>query len=135
VAGIALGVSIGLFAAGVLSVPIVIARLPADYFVRESDNGSSGSGGVKHVLLKPLRNALGVLLVLAGIAMLVLPGQGVLTILLGISLVDFPGKRKLLLRMVKTRGIKRVVGAIRRRAGKPPFRFDDGPSEREPASA
>jgi hypothetical protein len=126
VTAIALGVSIGLFAIGMLSVPIVIARLPADYFVRESNdgNGSEQSPGLKRKLLKPLRNVFGVLLVLAGVAMLVLPGQGILAILLGLSLVDFPGKRKLLLRIVKMRGVKRVVAAIRRRAHKPPLQLD-----------
>lgn len=130
--GVAVGLSLGLFALGVLSVPIVIARLPADYFVRA--NGNADAAGFKHALLKPLRNAFGVLLVLAGIAMLVLPGQGVLSILLGLSLVDFPGKRKLLLRIVKLRGVKRVVAAIRRRAHKPPLQLDlehDAPDANE----
>jgi hypothetical protein len=124
VTAIALGVSIGLFAIGMLSVPIVIARLPADYFVRESNGDKEQSSGLKRKLLKPLRNVFGVLLVLAGVAMLVLPGQGILAILLGLSLVDFPGKRKLLLRIVKMRGVKRVVAAIRRRAHKPPLQLD-----------
>jgi hypothetical protein len=116
---IALGVSIGLFAVGVLSIPIVIARLPADYFIR--DERPPSAPGVRHAVLKPLRNALGVLLVFAGVAMLVLPGQGVLAILLGLSLIDFPGKRPLLLRFVQQRAVKRVVNAIRRRAHKPPL--------------
>jgi hypothetical protein len=116
---IALAVSIGLFAVGVLSIPIVITRLPADYFVR--DQQAPSSPGVKHAVLKPLRNAFGVLLVFAGVAMLVLPGQGVLAILLGLSLIDFPGKRPLLLRIVRQRAVKRVVDAIRRRAHKPPL--------------
>jgi hypothetical protein len=124
VAAIALGVSIGLFAIGVLSIPIVIARLPADYFVRHEQPPSSP--GVRHAVLKSLRNAFGVLLVLAGIAMLVLPGQGVLAILLGLSLIDFPGKRALLLRIVRHRPVKRVVNAIRRRAHKPPLELEDG---------
>lgn len=122
--GIALGVSIGLFAVGVLSVPIVIARLPADYFVRENGDSEGESKGWKQALLKPLRNVFGVLLVIAGVAMLVLPGQGILAILLGLSLVDFPGKRKLLLRLVRMRGVKRVVAAIRKRAHKPPLQLD-----------
>ena len=121
VAAIAVGSSIGLFVIGVLSVPIVIARLPVDYFTRDDTQGDT----VKHVFSKPLRNVLGVLLVLVGIAMLVLPGQGILAILLGLSLIDFPGKRKLLLRLVQRRPIQRVMNAIRRRAHKPPLQFDE----------
>jgi len=123
-AAIALGVSVGLFALGVLSIPIVIARLPADYFIRHEQ--PPPAPGVRHAVLKPLRNAFGVLLVLAGIAMLVLPGQGVLAILLGLSLIDFPGKRALLLRIVRHRPVKRVVNAIRRRAHKSPLQLEDG---------
>jgi hypothetical protein len=112
-------------------MPIVIARLPEDYFVRQDGDSGGGSPGLKRVLLKPLRNILGVLLVLAGVAMLFLPGQGVLCILFGLSLVDFPGKRKLLLRIVRLRGVERVVTAIRKRAGKPPLKLeaDDEPAE------
>lgn len=116
--------SIGLFAAGVISVPIVIARLPADYFVRESGGSKDQAPGLKGKLLKPLRNVFGVLLVVAGVAMLVLPGQGILAVLLGLSLIDFPGKRKLLLRIVRLRGVERVVAAIRRRAHEPPLQLD-----------
>lgn len=126
VTAIAVGVSVGLFAVGVLSIPIVIARLPVDYFVRDDKQDEQQADGpaVKHALLKPLRNVLGVLLTLAGVAMLVLPGQGVLAILLGLSLIDFPGKRKLLLKLVRRRPIKRVVSAIRKRAHKPPLQLE-----------
>ena len=41
-----------------------------------------------------IKNVLGVILVLMGLAMLVLPGQGVLTLLIGISLLDFPWQAK-----------------------------------------
>src|SRR5439155_1676482 len=51
----------------------------------------------RHPVLRGLglsvKNLLGVLFVLAGIAMLVLPGQGLLTMLIGLSFLDFPGKR------------------------------------------
>lgn len=46
-------------------------------------NAAEQAGGVKRVL----RVGLGVVLVLAGIAMLVLPGQGILTIIIGLNLI------------------------------------------------
>ena len=58
---------------------------------------------------------------LAGIAMLFLPGQGVLTILLGISLMDFPGKRRLEARIVGQRLVFETVNSLRARFGKPAF--------------
>lgn len=42
-----------------------------------------------------LRNVLGAILLVAGIAMLVLPGQGVPTILISLGLMNFPGKYRL----------------------------------------
>jgi hypothetical protein len=125
-AAIMVGSSVGLFVIGVLSVPFVIARLPEDYFVRDDKSSGAEQSGpaVKHAILKPLRNVLGVLLVLAGVAMLVLPGQGVLAILLGLSLIDFPGKRRLLLKLMRRRTIERVVNGIRRRAHKPPLKLE-----------
>ncbi|NNF54262.1 MAG: hypothetical protein HKN03_07450 [Acidimicrobiales bacterium] len=44
---------------------------------------SEETTGLKHIL----RIVLGVLLVVAGIAMLVLPGQGILTIIVGLNLI------------------------------------------------
>src|SRR5438874_1094689 len=80
----------------------LIARLPEDYFVRSAEPHSAAGDHARPrraLLLASLRNAAGVTLVVAGTAMLVLPGQGVLTILAGLSLLDFPGKRKLQLRL------------------------------------
>ena len=47
------------------------------------------------MLMWGLRNAVGLVLVTAGLAMLVLPGQGIITLLVGIILMDFPGKHRL----------------------------------------
>jgi hypothetical protein len=118
----AFALSIALFAAGVIAGPLVIARLPADYFVREEHEPKSHSA--LRSVLKGLRNVLGVLLIFAGVAMLVLPGQGVLAILVGISLVSFPGKRKLQRRLLGIKGVRRVVASIRKRAGQPPLQLD-----------
>jgi hypothetical protein len=118
----AFALSIVLFAAGVIAGPLVIARLPADYFVREEREPKSRS--LPRSVLRGLRNVLGFLLILAGVAMLVLPGQGVLAILVGVSLVSFPGKRKLQRRLLGIKGVRRVVAAIRKRAGQPPLQLD-----------
>ena len=66
------------------------------------------------------KNILGVLFILAGIAMLVLPGQGVLTILIGISFIDFPGKRKLEIEIIQKEPVQKAVNWIREKAGKEP---------------
>ncbi|MDD9933371.1 MAG: hypothetical protein OXT09_07210 [Myxococcales bacterium] len=107
---------------GVALVPLVITRLPADYFVR---GRAERKAARRHPLLRigrlALQNAVGGTLLLAGIAMLVLPGQGVLTILAALTLLTFPGKRRLQRRILALPGLHRLVDALRRRAGKPPL--------------
>jgi hypothetical protein len=122
---LAFGLSLALFALGAIAVPFAIARLPADYFVRRS-RPASGHPGARTVL-RVIKNVAGVLLVVAGVAMLVLPGQGLLSILVGLSLIDFPGKRGFERRLVRLPGVLQVVTAIRRRAGQPPFQLDAVP--------
>ena len=58
---------------------------------------------------------------LAGIAMLALPGQGILTILVGITLLNFPGKRRLELRIVRQRRVLRAINWMRAKAKRPPL--------------
>ena len=115
--------SIAVLVLGLVLVPVVVTRLPADYFAPDRAQRPRRSGASR-VALFWLRNVLGALLVLAGIMMLILPGQGVLTILAGISLLDFPGKRKLQLKLVRIPQIHRALDGIRRRAGKPPLQID-----------
>lgn len=68
-----------------------------------------------------LKNLVGVVFLLAGIAMLVLPGQGLLTVLIGISLIDFPGKHRLEARLVSQRLVLQAINAVRHRFGRPPL--------------
>ena len=72
-------------------------------------------------MVRITKNLVGVLLVLVGLAMLVLPGQGILTILIGISLLEFPGKHRLELAIVKRSSIRRAIDRIRQRSGTEPL--------------
>jgi uncharacterized BrkB/YihY/UPF0761 family membrane protein len=113
---IGLGVfSVFAFLVTALLVPIALARMPADYFTRDEHEKH------KNPVLLVLRNLLGVMLILLGIAMLVLPGQGVLTVLLGLGLVDFPGKRRVQLRVISTPSVLKTVNALRRRFEREPL--------------
>ncbi len=105
-------------------IPYLIVRMPADFYA-ESDR--------RRRLLqhRPLlrmafliaKNALGWLLLVAGILMLVLPGQGILTILAALALLDFPGKRALEMRILHRPLILNSVNWLRRRAGREPLSF------------
>jgi len=60
-------------------------------------------------------------LLAAGIAMLVLPGQGILTMLIGISLVDFPGKRQLERKLIGQPAVLNTINKVREKFGRPPL--------------
>ena len=112
---------------GVL-VSLVLLALPADHYSKVRvvpvavANGGIVSLFTSGVLLV-VRNVLGWVFVLAGIAMLVLPGQGLLSIIAGLVLIDFPGKRRIERRLLASHVVRDAMNWLRRRAGKPPFDF------------
>lgn len=123
--GIASGAA---FVGGLVALPWLVARIPADYFVgdRPPPPVSRRTGRPRHpasvVATRCGRNAAGLTLIAAGVAMLVLPGQGVLTILAGLMLTDLPGKRRLERAVVRRPLVLRGLNALRRRRGVEPLR-------------
>ena len=121
--------SVVMFFGSLAAIPVLLARMPADYFVRSESPFASWrrrhplAGGA----LLVARNLLGAALLLAGLAMMVLPGQGIITILVALSLLNFPGKRKLELRIIRQRQVRGAIDWIRRRAGRPPLVVPDAP--------
>ncbi|NNM26663.1 MAG: hypothetical protein HKO59_11890, partial [Phycisphaerales bacterium] len=77
------------------------------------------------------KNVLGVVLALAGLAMLVLPGQGLLTLLVGVLLIDGPGKYGFEKWLVARRPVLRSINWLRRRGGHPPLVIDTDPTPPE----
>jgi amino acid transporter len=105
--------SVIVFLLSLLLLPVFVRKIPSNYFVREHQDDPW------HLLLQPrnlLRNTLGILLIIAGIAMLVLPGQGLLTMLIGIAVMNFPGKYELERWLVGRKGVLRALNWIRRKA-------------------
>ncbi|MDX1606547.1 MAG: PGPGW domain-containing protein [Candidatus Competibacterales bacterium] len=112
------------FVGSLVAIPVLVSRIPADYFVRPDHRPMLPYFG-RHPLLRVLglllKNLFGIVFVLAGIAMLVLPGQGILSLLIGISLMNFPGKRALELWLIRQPAVHRGINWIRRRGGHPPL--------------
>lgn len=123
-------VSAAMFVGTLVAIPWLVARLPVDYFV--GPRGLTNEQRRHPVLAfarRLARNTLGLVLVVAGLAMLVLPGQGILTLLVGVALTDFPGKRGLEQRLLRQRHVRRSLQWLRKRAGRDPLEFeDDAPS-------
>jgi len=105
-----------------IAVPLILIWLPTDYL---SVDGSVGLIRRKKTVWRYpywiAKNVLGGLFIIAGIAMLVLPGQGILTIVLGLALVNFPGKRKVILRTFGHHRIFNGINRLRAKAGKAPL--------------
>lgn len=116
-------VSLITFIVSLIVIPWIIVRLPSDYFVNENRHNSKihQQYPVFFFLLKFVRNIIGVMLIIAGIVMLVLPGQGLLTILVGIGFADFPGKFKLLRRLSQQPSVLNSMNWIRHKAGEKAF--------------
>lgn len=112
--------SIAMFVGGLLIVPWLIVRLPADFFLRH-ERPKPQKHPVVHALGVATRNLVGWPLLALGLAMLVLPGQGLLTILVAVALVDFPGKRRVELALVREKHLHRGIDWLRQRAGVPPL--------------
>ena len=67
------------------------------------------------------KNVIGLLLIVGGLLMLVLPGQGLLTMITGLLLINYPGKYRLEQKLVSKPSIFRALNWIRIKANKPPL--------------
>jgi len=117
--------SLATFVGSLVAVPWLIGRMPPDFFLTHWHKVETRHRRHPAVALLTLvlRNSLGLLLLLAGIAMLMLPGQGLLTMLIGLCLMDFPGKRRLLGRIVQNAQVQRGLNWVRRKQAKSEFAF------------
>ena len=109
----------------IVIVGIVVVRIPENYF----------SSHYQHDFLPNCswftrwgavvaKNIAGLVLVIAGILMLIGPGQGILTILIGLILMDIPGKRPLEARLIKRPIVLAAVNNFRAKYNKPPLVMD-----------
>jgi hypothetical protein len=115
--------SIFILIISVFMMVLIISFLPEDYFKSENRNLISSVQNSRYPLLKLLvlitKNFFGILLLLSGILMLVLPGQGILTIITGLVFMDYPGKYKFERKLLRQKGVINSINWIRSRLSKP----------------
>lgn len=106
----------------ILALPWLVGRIPEAYFNHQQAPTAPPFRG--HPLLgfsfHLLRNLLALVLIVAGLLMLFLPGQGLLTLLLGIMMSHFPGKYRLEQWFIRQPGILNGINWFRQRGGHPP---------------
>lgn len=112
-----------MFLASILSLPFLVSLIPTDYF--QSHEPYRKRHKYKHpvirLLVLALKNITGLALVLAGIIMLVLPGQGLITLAMGLLFINFPGKRKLECKLICNKKILRSINWLREKRNREPL--------------
>lgn len=116
--------SIVSFIGTLLLVPVLVIRIPEDYFA-EKKRHRWEPWAHEHPLIRwsllIAKNSLGYIIIILGIAMLVLPGQGILTILIGVMFINFPGKYRLERWVVMRAPVLNTINKLRQRAGRAPL--------------
>lgn len=112
------------FVGTLIAIPAILIRLPPDYFNNHNPHKWFAN---HHPIIRTIglvvKNGLGLIFLVAGIAMLVLPGQGILTMVLGILFLDFPGKHRVEQKIIRQPQILNAINSLRKKAGKLPFVF------------
>ena len=122
-------VSVLMLLGSLIAVPWLVVRIPSDYFLGRRhfvDRWRPCHPWLRMALLAS-KNTFGGVLVLAGVAMLILPGQGILTIFAGLMFLDFPGKLALERWLVNKPPVIRTINWMRTKAGQPPLELPKSP--------
>lgn len=116
-------VSIIGFIASILLIPWMVTKIPSDYFTHSKRQKYLWDNQPKIVrcIFIFLKNILGILFLIGGISMLLLPGQGVLTIIVGLFIMDFPFKYKVEIRIIKHPFVLKFINQLRAKANQRPL--------------
>ena len=114
-------ISAVVFVLTLLLTPYLLGLIASDYFTMKNPHKLEIKH-IGHVITVIIKSVIGLVLLLAGIIMLVTPGQGVISILLGLFLMEFPGKRKLELKIINHDPTFKTLNWLREKASKPPFK-------------
>jgi len=115
--------SVAMLVVAIPVVPLIVTRLPEDYFLRRSRRHLQAMPWPSplHWPLIVAKNAVGLVLAVLGLIMLVTPGQGLLTLFAGLALMNFPGKFALERRIARTPGVLKTLNWLRARRGVSPL--------------
>ncbi|MCH7700574.1 MAG: hypothetical protein IID37_02690 [Planctomycetes bacterium] len=117
------------FVGSLIVIPILAVRIPADYFTGRTRHPTAWKR--RHPIIRisilTAKNVFGVAFVLAGVGMLVLPGQGVVTVVIGLMLMDFPGKFAIQRWLIRRGPVHRALNWIRAKTDRPPLEIPANP--------
>lgn len=118
---------IGLFGlvVSLIVIPWILIKIPSDYFFADKRKRYPWGNCppiIRSIVLL-IKNLLGVILIISGIAMLFMPGQGILTIVGGIVFMDFPHKYKIIRQIIKNSNILTYINKLRAKANQAPLKI------------
>ena len=115
------GSSLFIFIFSILGVSWLVSQIPETYFLHKKRQPQiwKSKFPLLRLITLILKNIIGVLLIIGGLMMLVLPGQGLITLVTGFLFIDYPGKYKLERRLVASPLILKSLNWIRKKSNKP----------------
>lgn len=116
-------ISVIAFIGTLVIIPYFIIRIPEDYLIRKNRRNEKpfAQEPRMRVMYLIFKNLLGIILVVVGLIMFVIPGQGVITMLIGIMLMNFPGKHTMAIAIVRQPAIFKSINWTRAKAFYPPL--------------
>jgi hypothetical protein len=116
--------SIIMFLGTLVVLMAVIVMLPAEHFVRDDKKHPAIPIGnpILFICYQVFKNLIGISFIVAGLAMLVLPGQGLISLVIGLSLTSFPGKHRLTRFIIQRKAVFRSANWFRRKFDRPPLK-------------
>jgi len=115
------GISVATLIMTFIMLPVMITRLPQNYFVSDERPSPLSRILIVHWILMALKNALGFAFVLLGIVLLFLPGQGLLTLIIGLTIMNYPGKFAIERWLAMRPHVLPALNWLRTRYGQPPL--------------
>jgi len=113
--------SLGGLVIGLLLTPILITRIPPDYFSYRRRHRMDHRYPALQLIMLVMKNTIGAVFVLVGLLLLFLPGQGLLTLLLGLMLMDYPGKFALERWLIRRPRVLPALNWLREKWDHPPL--------------
>jgi hypothetical protein len=111
------------FTLSIVLIPWIIIHIPSDYFThpkRQKYPWQNYPPLIQWIAII-VKNIFGIILIIAGVAMLFLPGQGILTIIAGLLFVNFPCKYRVEKWIIKQPIVFKTLNKVRKKAGRAPL--------------
>jgi hypothetical protein len=122
--GLLVALSIVTMVIGLVLVPALIVHIPEDYFLSAHRHALSvrARHPLARIALNGAKNAVGALFLVAGVALLILPGQGLLTLVAGLLIMNYPGKYEFECWLVRRPKVLPALNWLRSKYGRPPLK-------------